>query len=113
MEEVFTLANGLKVSSSVVSLENVTAQNNGGGFDAIGEVEIVRNSTVNISNSHVLNQDLEEDFITGGGLRVSTNSTLIIQNATAGKYGGVLVSSQDARAQLDGGGFYAQRRGCH
>ena len=41
-------------NSSAVNLQNVTAQNNGGGFVAHGEVEIAGNSTVNISNSRAV-----------------------------------------------------------
>ena len=105
--------------SSCVSLQNVTAQNFGGGFDALGGVEIAGNSTINISNSRA-------EFGSGGGLatekglKVSTGSRLIVRNAFAGKSGGgfyargrTLISSstvgiQDARAQQFGAGFCAE-----
>ena len=105
--------------SSCVSLQNVTAQNFGGGFDALGGAEIAGNSTINISNSRA-------EFGSGGGLatekglKVSTGSRLIVRNAFAGKSGGgfyargrTLISSstvgiQDARAQQFGAGFCAE-----
>ena len=105
-------------NSSAVNLQNVTAQNNGGGFVALGEVEIAGNSTVNMSNSHA-EAGNGGGFDTEKGLKVSTGSRLIIRNATAGRYGGGFyakrktaisrstVSIQDAKAQKLGGGFSA------
>ena len=62
----------------------MTAQNYGGGFNALGKVEIAGNSTVNISNSHVESGN-GGGFDTEMGLMVSMGSRLIIRNATAGK----------------------------
>ena len=44
-------------NSSVVSLQNVTAQKHGGGFKCSAEVEIAGNSTINISNSRAESGD--------------------------------------------------------
>ncbi|CAL1156681.1 unnamed protein product [Cladocopium goreaui] len=105
-------------NSSVLSLQNVTAQNYGGGFNALGKVEIAGNSTVNISNSHVESGN-GGGFDTEMGLMVSMGSRLIIRNATAGKHGGgffvdgrILISRstlniQQASARRYGGGFDA------
>ena len=105
-------------NSSVVTLQNVTAQNYGGGFIAFGEVEIAGNSTVNIFNSQA-ETGHGGGFDTEKGLKVSNGSRLIIRNATAGKYGGGFyakgralisrstVTIQNATVQQSGGGFYA------
>ena len=106
-------------NSSVLSLQNVTAQNYGGGFNALGEVEIAGNSTVKISNSRAESGD-GGGFDTEKGLKVSNGSRLIIRNSTAGNYGGGFyakgkttisrstVSIQNATARQHGGGFCAE-----
>ena len=105
-------------NSSAVSLQNVTAQEYGGGFNALGEVEIAGKSTVNISNSRAEAKN-GGGFDTEKGLKVSNGSRLIIRNATAGNSGGGFcakgkttitrstVSIQNATAQKHGGGFDA------
>ena len=49
----FDTQKGLKVSTgSRLIIRNATAGSSGGGFYALGEVEIAGSSTINISNSH-------------------------------------------------------------
>ena len=71
-------------NSSVVSLQNVTA---GTVMEEVslpfGGVEIVGNSTINISNSRAEAEN-GGGFDTENGLKVSTGSRIVIRNATAG-----------------------------
>ena len=102
--------------SSFVSLQNVIARDSGGGFFAIGEVEIAGNSTINMSNSRAESGD-GGGFDTEKGLKLLTGSRLNIRNATAGNHGGGFhvkgrtlisrstVSIEKATARQFGGGF--------
>ena len=71
----------------VVSLENVTAGNDGGGFIAFEEIEIAGNSTINISKSHA-ETGIGGGFWVGQDGKVSSGSKLIIRNAPAESAGG-------------------------
>ena len=115
--EGFSTSHRLQVTNgSIVSLENVTARQSGGGFKCLGDVEIAGNATINISNSQALSGD-GGGFRTEKGLKLLMGSRLIIRNATAGNQGGGFyakgralisgstVSIQYAAARKFGGGF--------
>jgi len=107
------------ISSSTLSIQDATAQQNGGGFIANDEIVIDRMSNVSIFSSRAKQGG---GFLANEHLHVSTGSRLIIRNAKAGQYGGgfyvhgrTLISSSTmsisrSSSGRQGGGFQTKGR---